>query len=1304
MAIRIKFDSDYNVEAPTLILAERNGKRLGLISNIFEINLTDRLNSAAEISFKVYKELDGVKSEIWDNIDNFKLIWCREWDKWFEINVEINESNGTVKNVSGVSLCEAELSQINLYDIEINTETDISRKDYVLPTVFYNAEDKSISLLHRLMEKVPHYRIEYVSPTLVNIQRTFSFDDISLYDAFGEISEEIECIFIFNSGTDKDGLISRSISVYDLKDYCNDCGYRGVINEACPECGEENIIYGYGENTLVYVDSGCLGDEITLASDTESVKNCFKLKAGDELMTAAVISLNPNGSSYLWRISEEMRQSMSKNLRDRLAEYDKTYNSFEPFSISNIREYNALVKDYNSKDSKAKLVEIPDVINSYSQLTESYFNSIDFKLFLEDEFMPTPSMDNPTSLSEQIKLIQNLRGTTIGTTSNLSYTSLATAESYVLSYLKTVITQAYYKIKVVKNSGSFNNNTYIGNFKITELANEENSQLTGNISFVITNDFETYIKQRIDKTVKNVSDNEDVDVVALFKLGLNEFAAEMEKYCLNSLVSYQKMCQSILDVLMEMGLGNSDADAYDITNSLTSEEAYAIYSDYYDKKSAVEREISDRENEIKIIEGIQAEIEKKRDSIQDLLNIEKFLGKDLWKELSSYRREETYSNNNFISDGLTNKELFERAAEFIKLANEEIIKASTVQHSISAEVKNLLVIEDFKPLTEKFSVGNYIRLRVADELYRLRLIEYTVDFDSLQNIFVEFSDALKVANGLSDVESVLKQMNSMASSYDYVEHQAAKTEKNSEMLSGWVNKGLDATNVMLMNSSENQSVIYDEHGILCRQYDDITEDYSPKQLKIINKGLYFTDDNWEHVKTGVGNFIYYDPEDGVYKDGYGVIADTIVANIILSEKVGIYNRNNSIKLGSEGLVITANGDDTSVNNLITLQKAKTVNGKTEYEKMLYMDENGNLIIDGSSVNITSSALGGLYETVSQLSIASNSIEAAVSSITGGTYKQTSVKLDSEKVRIAWNGNSDYVQFENGGLNIYSPQNSKLVSLDGTGLVVNNGAITVKDINGKNIFYTDSNGKTNFSGTILMEITDESGSNTGFASKIDETGMFCAREYYGSYIPSIGFATDSLRQNQPVLAFYYLEKNLGDLNIPIGKIYSTYISKPEGEGDYLGYGYELIIQSEISATYFLDNQSQGAVRIIGKQAELRVGYGEINYQGSLNNYSDVRLKENISEINSELACKIINSLNPISYNFKTNKEKIHYGMSAQDVLGVLEENNIDTSKCSLVGTNSEYLSLSYIEFIPLLIQTVKQQQKEIENLKSYVNKL
>ena len=98
-----------------------------------------------------------------------------------------------------------------------------------------------------------------------------------------------------------------------------------------------------------------------------------------------------------------------------------------------------------------------------------------------------------------------------------------------------------------------------------------------------------------------------------------------------------------------------------------------------------------------------------------------------------------------------------------------------------------------------------------------------------------------------------------------------------------------------------------------------------------------------------------------------------------------------------------------------------------------------------------------------------------------------------------------------------------------------------------------------------------------------------------------------------------------------------------------------------------------------------------------------MKENISEINSELACKIINSLNPISYNFKTNKEKIHYGMSAQDVLKVLEENNIDTSKCSLVGTNSEYLSLSYIEFIPLLIQTVKQQQKEIENLKSYIRK-
>ena len=88
-------------------------------------------------------------------------------------------------------------------------------------SVFYNEENSSISLLNRVMEKAYAYSIEHVDDSLKKIQRTFSFDGKSIYDCLQEIAEEIGCIFVFNSNTNKDGSINRSISVYDLEQVYN---------------------------------------------------------------------------------------------------------------------------------------------------------------------------------------------------------------------------------------------------------------------------------------------------------------------------------------------------------------------------------------------------------------------------------------------------------------------------------------------------------------------------------------------------------------------------------------------------------------------------------------------------------------------------------------------------------------------------------------------------------------------------------------------------------------------------------------------------------------------------------------------------------------------------------------------------------------------------------------------------------------------------------------------------------------------------------------------------------------------------
>ena len=288
------------------------------------------------------------------------------------------------------------------------------------------------------------------------------------------------------------------------------------------------------------------------------------------------------------------------------------------------------------------------------------------------------------------------------------------------------------------------------------------------------------------------------------------------------------------------------------------------------------------------------------------------------------------------------------ALEFIKIAENELYKSANLQHSISATLKNLLVMKEFEPIVDSFEIGNWLRVRVDDNIHQLRLIDYTVDYENLDSISVTFSDVKKVKDGFSDVESILENAKSIASSYDYVSRQASKGRDSKTILTDWANRGMELTNMKIIGSAENQNVTWDSHGFLCREYDEQTESYSDQQLKIINKGLYVTNDNWRTSKAGIGNFLFFNPETHQYENAYGVIADTLVGNLILSEKVGIFNPEGSTVINHEGITITADQTilSTARQNFVLQRKDVDANENEYVEQILYIDTDGNLRLSG----------------------------------------------------------------------------------------------------------------------------------------------------------------------------------------------------------------------------------------------------------------------------------------------------------------------------------------------------------------------
>lgn len=112
------------------------------------------------------------------------------------------------------------------------------------------------------------------------------------------------------------------------------------------------------------------------------------------------------------------------------------------------------------------------------------------------------------------------------------------------------------------------------------------------------------------------------------------------------------------------------------------------------------------------------------------------------------------------------------------------------------------------------------------------------------------------------------------------------------------------------------------------------------------------------------------------------------------------------------------------------------------------------------------------------------------------------------------------------------------------------------------------------------------------------------------------------------------------------------------------------------------------------------YCEAQY---FNARSDKRAKENIQPFSNN-ALDIINNINTYTFNYKNNPNQVSYGILAQDLLDVNINNFNFINNKEATGINDDYMSIKESKLVYLLIEAVKEQQKEIEDLKTELKAL
>lgn len=857
---KFKYDMLYEIAPPTLVLSTRYHKKLGVIENVAP-NITSRftMSSHQEISFDVYKTLDNVVCSLWDEIVDFKYVYVPEHNEYYEIQVDIDDSNNTIKHCVGKSAGECELSQRYLRDFHCNDETDILMDDYVV-TVLYNPDNPKGSLLNRVLaDKCPDWSIGHVDENVANIQRTFNADNTTIYDFLvNTVATEIGILFKFDS-------VNRVINVYDLWNTCNECGHRSDFVMSCPNCGSRSFTRGYGKWTSIYISPENFAESITIDGDADNVKNCFKISGGDDLITATVANLNPNGSNYIYRFSQDAISDMPDALKNRLSQYNKLYDSYLP---------------------------------TYQKLVDEYYKTVDEELEYHTKMMPEADIPDNTSAQEQLDILINL-GFTVAV-QDLNTVSVSSADLSVEGYARAVVDPRY-TVKVFSSSlsplnVSTNTRTWTGMLTVKSLGGlnkdgeEDTATTTSTVDIIVNGDYEEFLRQKIEKTL----DRSDAAFTTIFNLEDDTaFKEALHLYSLDRLQSFSHSYQDLLEVLTKQNVPETNAVFFNV--ELYNE----IYMPYYTRKGWVDEELLVREKQVGVLNDKINDLTSRMKTIKDLLNLRAYLGEDMYRIFILYLREDTYSNSNYISTGLDNPEVIKKAQELLQVAQAEIQKASELQYTLSGNLINLMNTEEFADFKDDFEIGDWVMCRAGDKLFRLRLLEVEYDYSDKATINVTFSNAFRVNDMISDVADILSRASSMATTYDYVAHQASQGDAANAFVEVTKSNGISAEDIQI-SAGNNKDIIIDEHGIWAKYFDDAKGEYSPKQLHITSNMIAFTKDNWKSTEAALGEHSYerYDPATDSYiaTTDYGLSANFVIAGYISGSTIvsgDIYSDNYS---------------------------------------------------------------------------------------------------------------------------------------------------------------------------------------------------------------------------------------------------------------------------------------------------------------------------------------------------------------------------------------------------------------------------
>lgn len=292
------------------------------------------------------------------------------------------------------------------------------------------------------------------------------------------------------------------------------------------------------------------------------------------------------------------------------------------------------------------------------------------------------------------------------------------------------------------------------------------------------------------------------------------------------------------------------------------------------------------------------------DYYSNLTELESFFNEDQWKRLSPLIREDEFTDDNFLLNGLeSEEERLEICQELMAAAAKELKTLSQPSLEFSMDMANILALKEFEPIVNQFALGNFIRIELRDGLVKKsRLLEVNLSFDDLSDFSCTFGN---LVSGKSEIDLHAELLSQAISAGKQVATSAGEWQKSvdkSNKLEESINSGL-ADAALQVGRASGQAISWDEHGFFCRKYQDgSTDTYADQQIAIINNKLVFTKNNWATSEAALGEFEVDINGDGTKEKLYGLLAKAVVSGYIEGSTI----KGGQLEIGGDGGIFRVN--------------------------------------------------------------------------------------------------------------------------------------------------------------------------------------------------------------------------------------------------------------------------------------------------------------------------------------------------------------------------------------------------------------